>query len=67
MTGNPLPPSRIVVAVIVAFALFIGAIIAQNFWLSLVLGIAGAMTLACAVFLLLEHRKSLANDKKDKS
>jgi len=67
MTGKPLRPSSVVVPVIVAFALFIGAIIARNFWLSVGLGIAGAITLAYAVFLLFEYRNSLPNDEKDNS
>ena len=65
MPRNPLPPSNIVVTVIVAFGLFIVAIIARNFSLSLILGIAGAITLAYAVFLLREYRKSLPNEGKD--
>jgi hypothetical protein len=65
MAGKPFRPSSVVVPVVAAFALFIGAIIARNFWLSLGLGIAGAITLAFAVSLLLESRKSLLNDEKD--
>ena len=57
MAGNPLPSSRIVVPLILAFALFIGAIIARNFWLSLVLGLAGALTFAYAVLVLRESAK----------
>ena len=66
MARNPVPPSNVAVAVvvIVAFALFIIAIIGRNFWLSLILGIAGAVTFAYAVFLLREYRKSLTSDEK---
>ena len=64
MARNPVPPSNVAVAVIVAFALFIAAIIVRNFWLSLILGIAGAVTFAYAVFLLREYRKSLTSDEK---
>jgi hypothetical protein len=66
MARNPVPPSNVAVAVavIVAFALFIIAIIVRNFWLSLILGIAGAVTFAYAVFLLREYRKSLTSDEK---
>jgi hypothetical protein len=63
MAGNPLPSSRIVVPLILAFALFIGAIIARNFWLSLVLGLAGALTFAYAVLVLRESRKGLPDEK----
>jgi len=63
MTGNPLRSYRIVVALIFALALFIGAIIARNFWLSLGLGLAGALTFAYAVLVLREARKSLPDEK----
>ena len=66
MARNPVPPSHVAVAVIIAFALFIVAIIVRNFWLSLIFGIAGAGTFAYAVFLLREYRKSLPNDEKGK-
>ena len=64
MARKPVPPSNVAVAVIVAFALFIVAIIVRNFWLSLILGIAGVVTIASAVFLLREYRKSLTSDEK---
>jgi uncharacterized membrane protein len=64
MARNPVPPSNVAVAVIVAFVLFIVAIIVRDFWLSLILGIAGAVTIAYAVFLLREYRKSLTRDEK---
>ena len=64
MVRNP-RLSKVVVAVIVAFALFVVAIIARNFWLSLILGIAGAVDFAYAVFLLREYRKRLPEDEKD--
>ena len=64
MVRNP-RPSKVVVTVIVAFALFVVAIIARNFWLSLILGIAGAVVFAYAVFLLREYRRRLPEDEKD--
>ena len=64
MARKPAPPSNVAVAVIVAFALFIVAIIVRNFWLSLMVGIAGVLTTAHAVFLLREYRKSLTSDEK---
>lgn len=64
MARNPVPPSNVAVAVIVAFALFIVAVIVRNFWLSLIFGIAGTVTFAYAVFLLHEYRKNLPNDVK---
>jgi uncharacterized membrane protein len=64
MARKPVHPSNVAVAVIVAFALFIVAIIVRNFWLSLILGIAGAVTIAYAVFLLREYRNSLTRDEK---
>jgi len=56
VAGNRLPFSKIIVAVVAGFLLFIVAIIARSFWLSLVLGIAGGVALAYAVFLLREYR-----------
>jgi hypothetical protein len=52
-------------AVIVAFALFIAAIIARNFWLSLALGSAGALTFGYAVLCLRGSRKNLPQDNQD--
>jgi threonine/homoserine/homoserine lactone efflux protein len=66
MTRNALSCSTIVVPVVIASALFIGAIIARNFWLSLALGIAGVGAFAYAVFLLREARKSLTDEQKHK-
>ena len=66
MARNALSCSTIVVPVVVASAFFIGAIIAQNFWLSLALGIAGVGTFAYAMFLLREARKSLPDEQKHK-
>jgi len=63
MTRNPVPPARIVVPLILAFALFIGAIIARDFWLSLGLGLGGALTFAYAVIVLREARKRLREEK----
>ena|SRR5438270_12460459 len=65
MARNSLPARNVVVVVIVAFALFVVAIITRNFWLSLILGIAGAFAFAYAAFLLREYRKRLPEDKKD--
>lgn len=65
MAGNRPPVSNIFVAVAVGFALFIVAIIARNFWLSLALGIAGGIALAYAVFLLREYRMGLSREDKD--
>jgi hypothetical protein len=63
MIGNTLRSSRIVVPIILAFALFIGAIIARNFWLSLALGLAGVLTFAHAVLVLRKSRKGLPDEK----
>ena len=49
MARKPVSPSNVAVAVIVAFALFLVAIIVRNFWLILILGFAGSVTLACSV------------------
>ena len=65
MASNSPPPTNVVVAVIGAFALLVLAIIARNFWLSLILGIAGALMFAYAVFLLRERRKALPEDESD--
>jgi threonine/homoserine/homoserine lactone efflux protein len=67
MPRNTLSCSTIVVPVTVASAFFIGAIIAQNFWLSLALGIGGAGTFTYAVFLLRKARKNFSDDRKLKS
>lgn len=62
------PPVTNITAVVgVGFALFIVAIIARNFWLSLVLGIAGGITLAYALFLLREYRTHLSKEDEDAS
>jgi uncharacterized protein (DUF58 family) len=65
MARSPSPSLKIIVAVIVAFALFVVAILARNFWLSLILGIAGAGAFAYAVLLLRQFRKRLPEDEKD--
>ena len=62
MARNRLPGSKIIGAVVLGFALFIVAIIARSFWLSLVLGVAGGITLAYAVFLLREFRMGLTKE-----
>jgi len=62
MTGKPVTSAGIVVPLILAFALFICAIIARNFWLSLGLGFAGALTFAYAVIILREARKRLRDE-----
>jgi threonine/homoserine/homoserine lactone efflux protein len=67
MTRNVLSCSTIVVPIVIASALFIGAIIAQSFWLSLALGVAGVATFTYAVFVLREGRKSLPDARKLKS
>lgn len=56
MKINPLPSPTIIGLVILALGLFIAAIVAQHFWLSLALGTAGALTFANAVFLLRKAR-----------
>jgi threonine/homoserine/homoserine lactone efflux protein len=63
-TRNVLSCSAIVVPTAVASAFFIAAIIAQNLWLSLALGIAGAATFAYAIFRLREMRKSSPKNKQ---
>ena len=65
MARNALPPSNITVAVVVAFALVIVAIIVRSFWPSLILGVAGALTLVYALLLLREYRRSLPSDERD--
>ena len=67
MTRDTLLCSTLVVPVVVASALFIGAILARSFWLSLALGVAGAGTFAYAVFLVREARKRLSDDRQLKS
>jgi threonine/homoserine/homoserine lactone efflux protein len=67
MPRNTLSCSTIVAPVVVASALFIGAILTRSFWLSLVLGVAGAGTFAYAVFLVREARKRLSDDRQLKS
>jgi len=62
MARNALPRSNITLAVVAAFAMLLLAILVRNFWLSLVLGVAGAATFAYAAALLREHRRSLPND-----
>ena len=62
MAGNRLAGSKIILAVGLGIALFIVAIIARSFWLSLVLGAAGGITLAYAVYLLREYRMGAAKD-----
>ena len=64
MARNPISPSNVTVAVIVAVALFIVAIIVGNFWLSLILGVAGAGTFAYALLLLRQYRKALPNGER---
>jgi energy-coupling factor transporter transmembrane protein EcfT len=64
MARKPVPRFNVAVGFIVAFALVIVAIIVRHFWLSLILGIAGAGTIAYAVLLLREYRKSLTSDEK---
>lgn len=64
MARSALSCSTIVLPIVVAFALFIGAIIARDFWLSLALGIAGAGTFAYAVVLLRRARKVLPGDEQ---
>ena len=46
--------------------MLIGAIIAENFWLSAVLGSAGAIALAYAVSVLRETRRRMTDEKKRK-
>ena len=62
MARKSLRPSNVLLAVAVAFALFVFAIIERGFWLSLILGIAGAVAFAYGVFLLREYRKRLPED-----
>lgn len=64
MTASPPSCSSIVLPILVASALFIGAIIAGNFWLSAALGSTGAMALAYAVLVLREARKRMTDEKK---
>ena len=64
MTGSPSSCSSIVLPILVASALLIGAIIAENFWLSAVLGSAGAIALAYAVSVLREARRITTDEKK---
>lgn len=62
------PPScsSIVLPILVASALFIGAIIAGNFWLSVALGSTGAIALTYAVLVLRKARKRMTEEKKRK-
>lgn len=60
MTASPPSCSSIVLPILVASALFIGAIIAGNFWLSVALGSTGAIALAYAV--LVSARSTKKND-----
>ena len=64
MTARPPSCSSIVLPILVASALFIGAIISGNIWLSLVLGSTGAIALAYTVSVLREAPKSMTDEKK---
>ena len=66
MTTGPPSCSSIVFPIFVACALFIGAIIAGNFWLSVALGSTGAIALAYAVSVLREARKRMTDEKNRK-
>jgi hypothetical protein len=65
MAPHPHSHPKTIVVAAVSFGLFIAAIIARAFWLSLIFGIAGAMAMAYAVLLLREYRKSLPANEKD--
>jgi hypothetical protein len=67
MVRSPRPPSIIGLAVVAALAMLLIAIMARNFWLSLVLGVFGAATFAYAALLLREYRRSFPNDDKGAS
>jgi hypothetical protein len=62
MARRHLPPSDVALAVIAALILFVVAIIARDFWLSLILGVIGAATFVYAVFQLRKFEKSLPED-----
>ena len=64
MTRNALSCSALVVPLVLAAALFIGAIIAQDFWLSLALGIVGVGSSLYGAFLLREPRKGLPDGQE---
>ena len=66
MTGSPSSCFSIVLPILVASGLLIGAIIAENFWLSAVLGSAGAIALAYAVSVVREARSRMTDEKKQK-
>ena len=57
MSASPSSCFSTVLPILVASALFIGAIIAGNFWLSVTLGGIGAIALAYGVVVLREHGK----------
>jgi threonine/homoserine/homoserine lactone efflux protein len=50
----------LVAPLLLATALFIGAIITQNFWLSLLLGLSGAAGLAYAALIVWRSRREIS-------
>jgi hypothetical protein len=60
-----IPPSclRIVAPALIASALFIAAIIVENFWMSMAFGMGGMIALGYGVFVLREERKRMTNDQ----
>jgi hypothetical protein len=65
MSANRIACATMAGAVILAFALFIAAIITRNLWLSLALGSAGALTFGYAVLCLRGSHKNLPQDNQD--
>lgn len=64
MSASPPSCSSIVFPISVASALFIGAIVAGNFWLSVALGTTGAIALGYAVLVLRKARTRTTAEKK---
>ena len=64
MSASPSSCSSTVLPILVASGLFIGAIIAGNFWLSVALGGIGTLALAYGVLVLREARKRMTDREK---